>query len=63
MCKFGPKQDKTQAGRPAYPYDISSCYSSEMLLSKISSKYQVFNTITINKDQKASTKFIWAYNQ
>ena len=40
-------------GRPAYPCTISSCDSSEMVLSKISSQDQVFNTIATKQYQKA----------
>ena len=40
-------------GRPAYPCTISSCDSSETVLSKISSQDQVFNTIANKQYRKA----------
>ena len=40
-------------GRPAYLCTILSCDFSEMVLSKISSKDQVLDTIAINQDRKA----------
>ena len=43
-------------GRPACPYAIPSCNSSEMVLSTLSSKDQVLDTSTINQDRKACTK-------
>ena len=49
-------------GRPAYPCTISSCDSSEMVLSKISSQDQVFNTIATKQDRKARTKSIRVHN-
>ena len=39
---------RPRPGRSAYPYGISSCNSSEMLLNTISSKDQVLDTGTIN---------------
>ena len=53
MYKIEPKREKSQAGRPVYHCAISLCDFSEMFLSKIPSKDQVFNTITVNQDQKA----------
>ena len=58
MYKFEPKWEKSQAdrprlGRPAYPCAISSCDSSEMVLSKISSQDQVFYTIATKQFLKA----------
>ena len=40
-------------GRPAYLCTILSCDFSEMVLSKISSQDQVFNTIATKQDRKA----------
>ena len=47
--KIEPQWEKSQAGwprpgRPAYPYVISSCNSSEMVLNIRSRKYQVLYT-------------------
>ena len=47
------KWEKSQAGRPrpgqqAYPYVISPCNSSKMVLNMISSKDQVLDTRTIH---------------
>ena len=50
-------------GRPAYLCTILSCDFSEMVLSKISSQDQVFNTIATKQDRKAQkTKSIRVHN-
>ena len=49
-------------GRPAYLCTILSCDFSEMVLSKISSQDQVFNTIATKQDRKARTKSIRVHN-
>ena len=64
MYESEPKWEKSQAGqprpgRPAYPCTISLYDSSEMILNKISSQDQVFNTIAIKQDRKAQIKSIW----